>query len=255
MSPVPILSYNVHCVPVQCTLDHCQRVAEHVSRCLDSQRPTNPVGIVVLNEAFLKRVPRALEAMFKARNRTHGDEDWTTLASAQTRRPSLLVSHGVIMFWDRARVKRVETEKPHVITFDTCCQFDCLSEKGAVHVPFVSRQGVAFDVIGTHLQAYELPVVCGGVRRRQRRTIGAMIKHLKSARPWIVVGDMNEAPSKSAAQDIGGVAVPCGDANACPTFGGRHQFDHAVTNSLDTFPRFRVLRVPGNPSDHEPILV
>ena len=251
---VGVISYNIHCVPVAggCSAGHIDRVGKYLRHLLD-QKPR--VGVVVLNEIFLERARKALLRHMRSSGRS-----WQMTPVANTPSMGVLASSGVVVAWRPDLV--VRTGRMHEITFRRCCQFDCLAYKGAIHVPLRTLEGDRFHVVGTHMQALELPGLCAGVRDSQTEHLGKMVRSLErsgsvgSGEPVLLAGDFNESSSEAMETRLGASHMSCeGD---CRTH-AHGEFDHFFLRAGDSFmsrcSSYRALRSTGvsNPSDHDPI--
>ena len=251
-----IVSYNVHCVPVPggCGKHHLESVAEY-ARMLATQ---HDASVFVFNELFVDRARRALLEGLR-----RSSPAWRASPIGNGARGSkLLVGSGVVIAWrdDRLRVDG----RMHEIMYSSCCQFDCLSRKGAIHLKFLTRGGTPIHVIGTHLQAWEIPGMCAGVRRSQTDHLGNMLKNLRQSgrispgEPVVLAGDFNENPSQALEESVGARHVKLVGEARTHDLG---EFDHFyVSGSLASHSsrlRAQIATVSGssNPSDHRPILL
>jgi len=113
------------------------------------------------------------------------------------------------------------------------------------------------------MQAWEIPLVCGGVRNQQARTLGEMVSKLEHSghvlpnEPVLLAGDFNEKHSEGMETRLGAKHVQC--AGGCKTH-ARGELDHFYlrggTSASCEKLSFRAVSVPGtrNPSDHAPIV-
>ena len=252
---IGILSYNIHCVPVPggCPVGHVHAVAEYV----DQLAAAKDASIIVFNELFVPRTRTALLQKLRA-----GGVQWQMTPVANTPSTGPLASSGVAVAWRPGRVFR--TGKMHEISFKGCCQFDCLSYKGAIHVPFRSPSGERFHVVGTHMQAWEIPVVCDGIRNGQSEQLGDMVSALQdrgtvgSGEPVLLAGDFNESASEAMELRLGASHISCEGNCLTHQYG---QFDHFFVRSdmafLSRCSSYAATGVPNvpNPSDHAPIFM
>lgn len=117
----------------------------------------------------------------------------------------------------------------HEVTYKNCCQFDCLAHKGGLHVPFETAGGHGFHIVATHMQAYELPLLCNGVRLQQTTDLGHMVDRLEArgtiphTQPVIFAGDFNEASSAVFESKLGATWVQCEKDCKTHNYG---EFDH-----------------------------
>lgn len=238
-STARIGSYNIHCVPpFQCSVNYLDQVAAYVVTLVRNQS----LDVLVINEAFRSKVPSILLRHL----RTHCG-DW---ASTPYSSGGLLPGSGVLVMWNRNTVQRdgriMET------TFKKCCQTDCLAQKGGTGVSFV-KNGRAFAVVATHLQAYEIPGLCDGVRNTQIEALRRLRDRFSPNMRGIYVGDMNQAPDSSMYKVLGAEKVPC--IGPATTFEDE-EYDYAMM-----FPRLShgssmsVVHDANNLSDHYPIVV
>lgn len=251
---VVVVSWNVHCVPVAggCPKHHVRKVAKYASRLVDQ----HGAQVLVLNEIFLPRVREAI--LSDLRSRSKRAWNMTPIANATGVQP--LVGSGVVIAW---RDDLRKAGSMHEVTYQTCCQFDCLSHKGGLQLPLKDAEGHRFHVLGTHMQAWEIPLVCGGVRDQQARTLGEMVSKLERSghvlpnEPVLLAGDFNEKHSEGMETRLGAKHVQCVDG--CKTH-AHGEFDHFyLRGGSSVSPEklsFRAASVPGvrNPSDHAPIV-
>ena len=252
---VVVISWNVHCVPVAggCSENHVRTVAKYAAR-LAKQHDAQ---VLVLNEIFL---PRVRAQILKALRNTAKDYTWNMTPIANSAGTAPLVGSGVVIAW-RGDLKK--DGSMHEIAYKTCCQFDCLSYKGGLQLPLRHPDGGRFHVLGTHMQAWEIPLVCDGVRDQQSNALGSMASQLEGAghilpgEPVLFAGDFNEKHSAAMEARLGAKHVTCESGCATHSHG---EFDHfylrggGVTRAQGM--SFRAVRAAGasNPSDHLPIL-
>lgn len=252
---IGIISYNIHCVPVAggCPTGHLDIVASYVSRLTQD----HDISIIVLNELFVGEAREAILKQLRA-----GDILWQMTRVANTPRVGPLASSGVAIAWRPDRV--VRTGKMHEISFTGCCQFDCLAYKGAIHVPFRTLRGNRFHVVGTHMQAWEIPMACSGIRDGQSEQLGNMVSALQKRgtvhpdEPVIMAGDFNESATEGMESRLGASHVSC-EGN-CRTH-AHGEFDHFFVRAPASFmsqcSSYTSVGVSGmsNPSDHHPIFM
>jgi endonuclease/exonuclease/phosphatase family metal-dependent hydrolase len=249
---VNIATWNFHCIPVPlgCPKHHIDDVAEYAKALAEE----HDLSILVLNEAF---VSHARDAILRSLRKVGPWRATPSDAKGPTH-----VGSGVVIAWRKDRVSMVGNT--HVITYNSCCQMDCLSQKGAVHAMFRTRENATFHVMSTHMQAWEIPVLCDGVRKSQIDALKSMADELRRrgtiapGQPVIYVGDFNEPPSEVFEKGLGADHVTC--VGNCQT--------HAL-GEIDNFylqggtrewrqtPRSRIVHATGlrNPSDHEPLMM
>ena len=161
-------------------------MAQSVQELVRRYRP----DVLVFTEVF---VPSVFEVLLRALREVG--------AWASTRPPfeaAATVPAGVVVAWDSTTVARDVDVPSTTTTFSRCCQLDCLSRKGAVHVPLVRRADARpFHVVGTHLQSWTTPLMCGNVRASQLAELGRFCVALADAYPRraiVVAGDFNAPP-------------------------------------------------------------
>ena len=241
---VRFLTYNVHCVPaVGCAPGHLQNVARSVQEMVRRDGPS----VIVFTEVFVRRAHRALVDALNEVGR------WES-----TRPPfegGKRVPAGVMVSWDTATVSRDNDAPVTSTTFSRCCQIDCLSRKGAVHVPLVRRADARrFHVVGTHMQSWTMPMVCGSVRDSQLAELGRFCVAIGDEFPGraiVVAGDFNTPPRALA----WGTPVAPDEGTR-----GRKVRDYfyivgdqsAATAALLTA---EVAVLSANPSDHRPVVM
>lgn len=252
---VVVVSWNVHCVPVAggCSKHHVRNVAKYAARLVQE----HGAQVLVLNEIFL---PRVRAQILKALRNTSSRRSWNMTPIANSAGVAPLVGSGVVIAW---RNDLQKSGSMHEITYKTCCQFDCLSHKGGLQLPLKTRKGRRFHVVGTHMQAWEIPLICGGVRDQQSSGLGNMANnleqagHIRAGEPVLFAGDFNEKHSVAMEKRLGAKHVTCTDGCRTHSHG---EFDHFYLRGGGTKCgqgiSFKAIRVPGtsNPSDHLPIL-
>lgn len=240
LSPAYILTYNIHCVPLQCTVNHLQRVCVYLDAALDRLREQGQrVAVVLLNEIFLRRAVRHVKATFQRRNRSGTGEDWKHLAPTA---PGLLtVGDGLACFWDSRLAQRSGVAER--IVYQQACQMDRFSRKGCLAQKFRFADGPVVDIFATHMQAYEVPILCRGVRQSQRQEIHDFV-HRRGSEKYAIIGDLNE--NESDKLEFLGTVADC-ESGVCHTY-GTERYDYLISN----MPRSTtwVLRDDENPSDH-----
>jgi len=252
---VGIISYNIHCVPVVggCPTGHLNAVAAYVNRLATD----NDASILVLNELFVKDARAVLLKRLR-----EGGVMWQMTPVANTPHVNLLASSGVAVAWRPDRV--IRTGKMHEIAFKGCCQFDCLAYKGAIHVPFRTLEGHRFHVVGTHMQAWEIPMACTGVRDGQSEQLGNMVSALQKdgtvhpSEAVILAGDFNENATEGMESRLGASHVACrGECRTHASGAFDHFFVRADESFLSRCSPYTTVGVSNasNPSDHLPIFM
>jgi hypothetical protein len=156
-------------------------------------------------------------------------------ASAVALRPSLLppfvspgegcISGGVVV----ASTAHPEWERS--LVFRDCCQLDCLALKGAALVRFGDG---GFDVLATHLQAFEFPA---GARARQLEQIRRFVASHGGGRPTVYVGDWNEADRETLEAALGDVRDVRCTTGRCDTHRGEQVDRVLVSAAAGAVPR------------------
>ena len=249
---VYVLTYNIHCVPLQCTVNHLQRVCAYLTATLDRlKQEGRRVAVVLLNEIFLKRAVQRLKATFRRRNQrrnqSHGEEQWKYLEP--TAPGFITVGDGLACFWDSQLAQRSGVADR--IVYTKACQMDRLSRKGCLAQKFQFAGGLVVDIFATHMQAWEVPVLCRGVRQSQREELHNFVQQRGSAY-YAIIGDLNENDPKKLA--FLGTVANC-EGGACQTYGSQ-RYDYLISNMPDSTTdvlRDRGLQ-PTNPSDHCAVL-
>lgn len=251
---VTVASWNIHCIPVLggCAQNHIEKVSQYATRLVQE----HDAQVLVLNEVFLPRV-RA-EMLHSLRRDTGRTWNMTPIANSTGVAP--LVGSGVVIAW-RDDLKKAGSV--HEVAYKECCQFDCLSHKGGLQLPLRDSGGNRFHVVGTHMQAWEIPVLCDGTRARQALTLGNTVTrleeagHIRPVEPVLLAGDFNEKHSVAMERRLGAKHVVCeGD---CRTH-SEGEYDHFYLREGDQekvqHASFRKVSVGGlsNPSDHAPII-
>ena len=194
---VTIATFNIHCIPkFSCSIGHLRSVGQYIKKLVARHK----IDVFIFTEVF---IPRALQAVREA---LQSVGSWKTSTPNFT---ALRVPSGVVIAWDTATVRRAQWQdvSPNLpnklipvkhIVYRRCCQFDCLSLKGAIHMPLVRKKnGRVFHVIGTHLQAWEIPYICKDVRVSQMLALGDFCTKLKKQFPDDPIfsgGDFNVPP-------------------------------------------------------------
>ena len=251
---VTMITWNFHCVPVPpfgCPVGHLERVAEYAAALVREHDP----DVLVLNEAF---VALARDTILESLRRV--ESSWRATPSDCKGRAQ--VGSGVVVAWRGDRFS--QTGSTHKITYRNCCQFDCLAAKGAIHIPLISSDSSRFHVVATHMQAYEIPLLCDGVRRTQVEALNSMVETLMESgkipagEPVVYVGDFNEEPSQEFAGALNASHVTCEGPCITHSIGQVDNFyirDDARSDPLAA--RSKIVHAPGlaNPSDHEPLMM
>lgn len=250
MPTIKVILYNVHCVPlIGCAPSRMQRVAQYLQWLAHG----SDADVIVLTEAFFGRVhSMVLAALHRL------SPHWRITAQPAHAARRRAYGSGVAVAW---RADRVERDGPmHMTVFRNCCQLDCLANKGAVQLPFRSRDH-RFHLIGTHLQAWQAPVVCSGVREQQVGQLADFCDGLQrdgvcgAGEPLLIAGDFNVPPSTTICDQLDALYVPCAGQRRTHRDG---ELDHAYVRSSGAEVRGQseVVVAPGqNPSDHEAVLI
>ena len=231
-----VFAYNTHCVPHVTTKRHVDRVCEFVRRVVEQ----DGVDVVALSEIFRPWVRRRV--LRNLGNTLPGK--WK--ASPVVNEGNIVVSSGLLVLW---RSPVVRDGSMHSVQFGKCCQMDCFSRKGALHLPL--RKGAeTLHLVHTHMQAWEIPCVCSGVRDSQFRQIEGLFARIPADQPQLVVGDFNEEPNQSFADALG-LQTP---SKRLETFEDKF-FDHAYFRNVT--PSMRLAKVGDDfgPSDHKGVLL
>ena len=205
--------------------------------------------IMVFTECF---TPVAKQAIMKSLQK------WS---STPIQRENFMMGSGVLIVWRKN--KFVQDQTIHQITYKSCCQFDCLSDKGAIHVSLRTPKNGNLHIIGTHLQSWEIPIICNGVRKSQMNSLRIMYDNLefhgniKPNEPVIFTGDFNQNILKGISPDLKAFNISCLGSNCNTHSLGR--FDHffirnyLISKDEQLFSRVIRLNQMPNPSDHEAI--
>ena len=252
MNQIRIATWNFHCIPVPfgCPADHIEKVARYAQKLVQE----HDIDILVLNEAFVAQARDDILASLRQVG------PWNATPSDST--GPTHVGSGVVVAWRKDRLRIVGNT--HKMTYSNCCQFDCLSQKGGLHLKLKTLQNVPFHVVATHMQAWEVPLLCNGVRQTQIGALKSMVEKLKQRgnigpeEPVIFVGDFNEEPSPEFESGLGADHVTCEGACQTHEIGQVDNFylqggDRAWRQSL----RSRIVHAKhmDNPSDHEPLMM
>ena len=156
---------------------------------------------------------------------------------------------------------RLQPQSSHSIEFSQSCQFDGLAAKGVMHVQ-VEKEDQIVHVFGCHMQAFEIPVLCAGVRASQFAEFQAMVQEMstqgiiKKDHVVLYVGDFNEPVAPEDA--LSAQAVRC--SGSCSTFAAQ-QLDYVMYSTVHKQPTAEsYTRVVGERtkladfSDHFPLL-
>ena len=248
-----IITWNFHCVPVPpfgCPKNHIEKVSAYAAALVKE----HDADVLVLNEAF---VAAARDAILEALRRVG---PWN--ATPSDCKNAAQVGSGVVVAWRKDRLR--PTGSTHKITYRNCCQFDCLAAKGALHLPLKLRGGPRFHVVATHMQAYEIPLLCDGVRRTQVDALNSMVESLQKSgkiprgEPVLYVGDFNEDPSPEFSTALNASHVTCEGPCITHSIGQVDNFYLRGGSSVSSRTmRSRIVHATGlsNPSDHEPLMM
>ena len=209
-----IVSWNIWCVPVigGCPANHVRKVARF------AHRLAQMADVVCFNECFTKNVRSEIMRSLPAR--------WK---STPVRKRGMLgtVGSGVLVAWNSDVFEK--DQRVHVMEFTQCCQLDCFAAKACVHVSLVHREsGRHFHILGAHLQSFEIPILCRGVREAQAAVVRdfrlKLCKrgniHAEDDDAIVLAGDFNEDPSRRLSRILGMHHVRCADARHRTAFKG-----------------------------------
>lgn len=247
MEDINVLSYNTHCVPFVTTEKHVDNIVAYVGQLVNKYN----VNIIALSEIFQPWVRKSI--LQKLSGAIPGS--WKASPEINTPNSALSVSSGLLILWNSGTVQR--DGSMHTIAYNNCCQMDCFSQKGALHVP-LRVGGKILNVVHTHMQAWEIPVVCNGVRAGQFRQITNALKKLPSENT-LIVGDFNTEPDKTFAVSNNLVVVPHVGTVPPRTYpndgSAAHYYDHAYTTNKQA--RIQVASIGGDfgPSDHRAVII
>ena len=239
---VRIISWNIYCIPIfgRCGKKHLEKVSQYVKYL------SQYADIMVFNECFTSRAKRAIMKSL---------QKWD---STPIQRKNITVDSGILIVWRKNNFVRDSTM--HKITYKSCCQFDCLADKGAIHVSLRTPKNGPLHIIGTHMQSWEIPIICNGVRESQIKSLRVMYEKLKLRanighnEPVIFVGDFNQNIFKGYLEAFN---ISCMERN-CNTH-SLGQLDHffirnyPISKCEQLFSRVIRLNQMSNPSDHEAI--
>lgn len=234
---VRVGSYNIHCIPVfGCSDAYVEdKVAPYVQAFVEEER----LHILVLNEAFRAKVKTAIMRLL-------GD---TWSSSTYVNRPGgVMPDTGVLVFWDQSKVT---LRQSMLHRFTRCCGTDCFANKGCLGVVFETvKGGRSFQLVATHLQDMEIPILCSSnVRTTQFESLRRVRRTLGDAIPGMYIGDMNQPPNEDMARILD--ATP---TNLEPTHEGRALDYGLVFGGVQG--RLQVPTISRtNPSDHRPVIV
>jgi len=247
MGDINVLSYNTHCVPFATTENHIDNIVAYVGQVVDKYN----VSIIALSEIFQPWVRKSI--LQKLSGALPGS--WKASPEINTPNSALSVSSGLLILWKSGAVER---DGPmHTIVYNNCCQLDCFSQKGALHVPLRIGEKI-LNIVHTHMQAWEIPVVCNGVRDGQFRQISNALKKLPSENT-LIVGDFNTEPDKTFAVSNHLFVVPHAGIVPPKTYpndaSAAHYYDHAYTSNEQA--RIQVASINGEfgPSDHRAVII
>ena len=243
-----IATFNIHCIPgVKCSSKHLSNVQLYIQKVIAREK----IHVIILTEIFTPLALSAVKAGFQKMG------DWKvvfadSLTSAGDELPS-----GVVIAWDGSFVRRAtwndlglqsndDLPLRHIV-YNNCCQLDCLARKGATRVSLARKQdGRVFHVIGTHLQAWEIPRLCTGVRNKQFSALNSFCEETKHRFPdhTIVLGGDFNTPPKSRSW---GTCVAPKD----PTCSTQEIIDYFyILRHKSDLPNALVTTVRPSPSDH-----
>ena len=127
MNTIRIATWNFHCIPVPlgCPAGHIEKVARYAQQLVLE----HDIDILVLNEAFVAQARDEILASLRQVG------PWNATPSDST--GPTHVGSGVVVAWRKDRLTIVGNT--HKITYSNCCQFDCFSQKGGLHLKLKTR--------------------------------------------------------------------------------------------------------------------
>ena len=242
---VRIISWNIYCIPLfgECGKDHLENVSRYVNYL------SQYADIMVFTECF---TPDAKQAIMKSLQK------W---GSIPIQRENFTVDSGILIVWRKN--KFVQDQIIHQITYKSCCLFDCLSDKGAIHVSLRTPKNDNLHIIGTHMQSWEVPIICNGVRESQIKSLQVMYENLEfygNIKPnelVIFAGDFNQNFLRGISEYLEAFNISCLGSNCNTHFLGRldHFFirNYPISKCEQLFSHVIRLNQMSNPSDHEAI--
>lgn len=167
-----ILSWNIHCLPVMAYVNGKRKRGEQIGKLMMQE----DYDIIVFQEAFnhgaRRRIRRETRSVYKWR-----------IGPANARYVTIRTSSGIWM------ISKIPMEKIDVIKFrEKATADDKMARKGALMVE-AEKNGVTFQVIGTHLNAGG-PIEVRHSQVQQIRDELLDVYHKESV-PQIICGDMN----------------------------------------------------------------
>ena len=229
-----VFAYNTHCVPYVTSSQHVDNICAFVRNVVEQEN----VDVIALSEIFRPWVRRRV-----LRNLADLPGQWK--ASPIVNEGNVVVSSGLLVLW---RAPVVRDGSMHSVQFGKCCQMDCFSRKGALHIP-LAKGAEVLHLVHTHMQAWEIPCVCSGVRDSQFRQIEGLFARIPADQPQLVVGDFNEEPNQAFASALR-LNTP---AQRLETFEDKF-FDHAYFRNVVPGIRLAVVNGDYGPSDHKGVL-
>lgn len=242
---VRIISWNIYCIPFfgGCEKKHLENVSQYVKYL------SHYADIMIFTECF---TPVAKQSIMKSLQK------WS---STPIQRENFTVDSGVLIVWRKN--KFVSNQTIHQITYKSCCLFDCLSDKGAIHVSLSTPKNDSLHIIGTHMQSWEVPIICNGVRKSQMNSLRIMYDNLefhgniKPNEPVIFAGDFNKNILRGISADLEAFNISCLESDCNTHSLGRldHFFirNYPISKCKQLFSHIIILNQMPNPSDHEAI--
>lgn len=235
---VTVLSYNTNCIPYITSTQHVDAVCDFIAKLFAQHRPE----IIALSEIFqtwvrdhvLQRLHDLLPGAWKATPIVHP--------------ASVTVSSGLLVLWNTQHVTR--TGSMRSVLFKRCCQMDCLSNKGAISIPFQVKNSAPMTLVHTHMQAWEPSLLCSQVRSSQFSQLKTLLDQSKGNGGLLVTGDFNENPRTEFAQE-NGLHVPPGYHQTFETY----YYDHVYSSSPNTTIQIASDGPDMGPSDHKAVII
>jgi hypothetical protein len=139
-TPINIMTYNVHCVPIiHCSKKYIENICNYIKILINKYN----IDIIILTECFVEKLHKYLINILNNTNK-----DWNILKKNEKKHNLAFVNSGILILW-KNKLKKL---KSYYKNFSKCIDVDCLSNKGMLYTRFVINNKY-INIIGVHLQA------------------------------------------------------------------------------------------------------
>ena len=192
------LLYNVFAPPIMAWAQTMHHMA--ISKLLLQKSKQFQPDIIVLNELFDKKTYKLIVAPLQKEYAYIYAPQYNnafirmkpTIFPPFLRLHTNIGNHGVVILSKHPFTLLKE------ITYNHCCHMDCQSKKGAgvIQLKIHDQQYV---IVATHLQSFEVPILCSRVRINQLKLLQETVESLQKNNTItpehivVFIGDMNES--------------------------------------------------------------